>query len=72
MNDDYDRGPNGYQDIIPAILADATLNPKGNCLALGIVAEKYARGTQSTFAEWIKYTLIRYIQQLTESSRVFQ
>lgn len=72
VNDDYNRGPNGYQDIIPAILADATLNPKGNCVALGIVAEKYAQGMQSTFAEWIKYTLIRYIQQLSESSRVFQ
>ena len=72
VNDDYDRGPSGYQDIIPDILADATLNPKGNCVALGIVAEKYAQGTQSTFAEWIKYTLIRYIQQLSESSRVFQ
>lgn len=72
VNDDFERGASGYQDIIPEILADITLNPKGNCVALGIVAEKYEQGTQSTFAEWIKYTLIRYIQQLAESSRVFQ
>lgn len=68
MKDDYDLGINGYWDVVGHMLADADLDPDGDCLALATIAAKYQKHDKGyTFAEWIKYTLVRYIQQLAIS-----
>lgn len=65
VNDDYDLGPNGFWDVVEHMLADTELAQDDTCLALTAIADKYRRHEKGyTFAEWIKYTLVRYIQQL--------
>ncbi len=68
MKDDYDLGIDGYWDVVGHMLTDADLDPDGDCLALAAIAAKYQKHDKGyTFAEWIKYTLVRYIQQLAIS-----
>lgn len=65
VKDDYDLGIEGYWDVVNNMLKDADLNQDGGCLVLAEIAAKYQKHDKGyTFAEWIKYTLIRYIQQL--------
>lgn len=68
VKDDYDLGPNGFWDVVEHMLADTELAQDDTCLALAAITDKYRRHEKGyTFAEWIKYTLVRYIQQLAMS-----
>lgn len=68
VKDDYDLGPNGFWDVVERMLADTELAQDDTCLALAAITDKYRRHEKGyTFAEWIKYTLVRYIQQLAMS-----
>lgn len=72
VNDDYDLGPNGFWDVVEHMLADTELAQDDTCLALAAIADKYRRHEKGyAFAEWIKYTLVRYIQQLAMSRPEF-
>lgn len=65
IKDDYELGTGGYWDVVEQMLADSDLDLSGGCLALSAIAAKYQRRDKGyTFAEWIKYTLLRYVQQL--------
>lgn len=65
VKDDYDLGTDGFWDVVGHMLADPELAHDDTCLALAAIKEKYQRHEKDfTFAEWIKHTLVRYIQQL--------
>lgn len=68
VKDDYDLGPNGFWDVVEHMLADTELAQDDTCLALAAITDKYRRHEKGyAFAEWIKYTFVRYIQQLAMS-----
>ena len=72
VKDDYGLGPNGFWDVVEHMLADTELAQDDTCLALAAITDKYRRHEKGyTIAEWIKYTLVRYIQQLAMSRPEF-
>lgn len=72
VKDDYDLGPSGYYDVVESMLEDKDLAGDSECSALSMIVRKYrAREKEFTFAEWIKYTLMRYIQQLAMTRPLF-
>ena len=65
VNDDYELGPDGFWDVVERMLNDTEIARDDTCLALAAIRDKYQRHDKGyTFAEWIKYTLVRYVQQL--------
>ena len=72
VKDDYDLGTDGFWDVVGHMLADPDIAHDDTCLALAAIKEKYHRHDKGySFAEWIKYTLVRYIQQLAISRSEF-
>ena len=72
VKDDYELGPSGYYDVVESMLEDNDLANDSECCALGMIVQKYnAREKAFTFAEWVKYTLMRYIQQLATTRPLF-
>lgn len=66
IKDDYELGPKGYWEVVDRLIGDPAFDQDGSCLAFVAIMDKYRkRDKDYTFAEWIKYTLIRYIQQLS-------
>lgn len=69
INDNYQLGARGYWEVVDNMLKDPALEQGGDCLALSAIEEKFQKHDKDyTFAEWIKYTLIRYIQQLATNA----
>lgn len=65
INNNYQLGARGYWEVVENMLKDPTLMQGDDCLALSAIKKKFQKHDKDyTFAEWIKYTLIRYIQQL--------
>lgn len=65
VKDDYELGPDGFWDVVERMLDDTEIACDDTCLALAAIRDKYQRHDKGyTFAEWIKYTLVRYVQQL--------
>lgn len=72
VKDDYELGPSGYYDVVESMLEDEELANDSGCSAFNMIVRKYrAREKAFTFAEWIKYTLMRYIQQLATTRPLF-
>lgn len=71
VNDDVDLGQRGYPDVVARILVDDNFVDDSECLVLKAIAAKLQNGRGFTYGEWVKYTLMRYIQQLATIRPLF-
>lgn len=71
VNDDVDLGQRGYPDVVARILADDDFADDSECLVLKTIAAKLQSGKGFSYGEWVKYTLMRYIQQLATTRPLF-
>lgn len=71
VNDDVDLGQRGYPDVVARILADEDFADDSECLVLKAIAAKLQSGKGFSYGEWVKYTLMRYIQQLATTRPLF-
>lgn len=71
VNTNAELGQRGYPAVVARILADNDFTDDSECLVLKAITTKLQNGTGFSFAEWVKYTLIRYIQQLATKRPLF-
>lgn len=71
VNEDVDLGQRGYTNVVGRILSDNDFAEDSECLVLKTIAAKLRNGKGFGYGEWVKYTLMRYIQQLATTRPLF-
>lgn len=64
--DDVTLGQTGYRQLLDLILQDRDeLDLNRDCIVYQELEDKIRRGVNCTYQDWIQYTLMRYVQQLS-------
>ena len=67
MNEQSDDGPSGFRNLVPRIIDDMrVLNPNEDCLTCNAIKKRADKGNFGTYSTWITYTVMRYIQQMSD------